>query len=123
MTSLVSKEDAKNHLRIDGDADDGWLDLWIPAVSDAVLAWLKNPERAYVTVMDGNGDTAVDTDSNGDPVVKPRVKAAALVELAQQYRFRDGADAAAVPAQVGHGYMLGMGATALLSSLRKSTVA
>lgn len=37
MPDLVTKADAYEHLRIDydsdGSADDGWLDIFIPAVS------------------------------------------------------------------------------------------
>jgi hypothetical protein len=127
---LVTRQEARDHLRIDNDADNSWLDIFIPAISDAVVRWLKNDWRAYELILDSNGDVLVDSndepyiveDSNG-PVVKPVVKAAVLVELAQQYRFRDGSGAAAVPPHWGHGYVLGAGATSLLTALRKSTVA
>jgi hypothetical protein len=46
-----------------------------------------------------------------------------LVELASQYRFRDGSGKDnVVPDAAGHGYILSKGATAILSGLRKSTV-
>ena len=109
---LVTIDQAKSHLRIDGDYDDPWLEMMIPAVSQAALLWLKDESRAY----EG-------TDSNDDPVVKPIVQAAVLVELASQYRFREGAGVAQVPSHWGHGYTLSLGATSLLTSLRKSTVA
>jgi hypothetical protein len=130
MADLVTMEQARNHLRTDSAADDDWLEMMIPAISGAVLSWLKQDWRAYVPETDAEGDVIVD--SNGDPIpledsngmtVKPQVMAAVLVELGQQYRFRDGSDAAAVPSHWGHGYVLGAGATSLLSSLRKSTVA
>ncbi len=130
MADLVTIEQARAHLRTDTLADDQWLTTWITAVSSAVLTWLKNDWRAYVLAMDASG--AVIVDSNDEPipfedsgglVVKPVVVAAVLVELAQQYRYRDGSDAAAVPSHWGHGYVLGAGATSLLSALRKSTVA
>ena len=130
MADLVTIEQARLHLRTDSDADDAWLATMIPAVSGAVLSWLKQDWRAYVAATDAAGDVILD--SNGDPipfedsgglVVKPVVTAAVLVELGQQYRFRDGSDAAAVPSHWGHGYVLGAGATSLLSALRKSTVA
>jgi hypothetical protein len=130
MADLVTMEQARNHLRTDSAADDDWLEMMIPAISGAVLSWLKQDWRAYVPETDADGDVIVD--SNGDPIpledsngmtVKPQVMAAVLVELGQQYRFRDGSDAAAVPSHWGHGYVLGAGATSLLSSLRKSTVA
>ena len=127
---LISLEDARNHLRTDNDADDAWLAVWITAISQAVFSWLKDSWRAYEVVLDSdgnpiedsNGDRFPDEDSNG-LIVKPMVKAAVLVELAQQYRFRDGSGAAAVPSHWGHGYVLGAGATSLLVALRRSTVA
>lgn len=130
MADLVTIDQARNHLRTDSAADDDWLEMMIPAISGAVLSWLKQDWRAYVPETDAEGDVIVD--SNGDPIpfedsngmtVKPQVMAAVLVELGQQYRFRDGSDAAAVPSHWGHGYVLGAGATSLLSSLRKPTVA
>lgn len=131
MADLVTIEQARAHIRIDTVADDPWLEVMIPAVSDAVMSWLKDYWRAYVlavdsagaVVKDSAGDPIVFFDSSGDPIVLPRVRAAVLVELAQQYRFRDGSDAAAVPSHWGHGYVLGAGATSLLASSRKSTVA
>ena len=130
MAELVTIEQARTHLRTDTAADDAWLEMMIPAISGAVLSWLKQEWRAYVAstdaegnvIEDSNGDPIPFEDSNG-PVVKPVVMAAVLVELGQQYRFRDGSDAAAVPSHWGHGYVLGAGATSLLSALRKSTVA
>jgi hypothetical protein len=130
MVDLVTLAQAQSHLRNDSDADDAWLEMMIPAISGAVLSWLKQDWRAYVAATDADGEVIVD--SNGDPIpfedsngmtVKPQVMAAVLVELGQQYRFRDGSDAAAVPAHWGHGYVLGAGATSLLVALRKSTVA
>lgn len=129
MVDLVTADEARDHLRIDNDADDSWLSVWIPAISQAVMTWLKDEWRVYESVLDSNGDPIVD--SNGDHfpeessngyVVRPVVKAAVLVELAQQYRFRDGSGAAPVASHWGHGYTLGMGATSLLSALRKSTL-
>lgn len=130
MADLVTAEEAKQHIRIDNDADDAWLAVFIPAISDAVMSWLKDEWRAYILATDAEGDVLTDSaevpiialDSNGEATVKPRVKAAVLVELAQQYRFRDGSGAAAVPAHAGHGYVLGTGATSLLNALRKTTV-
>lgn len=130
MTQFVSIEEARDHLRIDHYADDLWLDLFITIVSAAVMAWLKDDWRCYETMIDSNGDPIEDsngdqtpvTDVNGDMTVLPQVKGAVLVELGQQYRFRDGSGAATVPSHWGHGYVLGAGATSLLSSLRKTTI-
>jgi len=132
--SLITIEEAREHLRIDDfngmSADDAWLNVMIPAVSQAVLLWLKDESRAYVIevdssgnqVVDSNGDPVFEEDSNG-PVAKPIVRAAVLVELASQYRFREGEGVAQVPAHWGHGYTLSVGAASLLTPLRRSTVA
>lgn len=128
---LVTLTQAKTHLRIDSDADDAWLAVMIAAVSDAVLLWLKDEWRAYdlardsngVIVVDSNGDPVPQADSNGDPIVRGAVVAATLVELASQYRYREGEGAPQAPSAWGHGYVLGPGATSLLAALRRSTVA
>lgn len=133
MAELVTIEQARIHLRVDSAADDQWLETMIPAVSEAVLEWLKQGWRAYVLATDGTG--AVILDSSGDPVpfedsgglvVKPVVRAATLVELAWQYRFREGdADHVATGDLYSgrYGYTLSRGSTALLNALRKTTVA
>ena len=127
--ALVTLAEAKQHLMVDTSAGDLWLTMAIEGVSDAVLRWLKKDWRAYVLLEDSNG---VVLDSSGEPypledsnglIVKPVVKMATLVELAVQYRFRDGDGAPAVPSHWGHGYVLSAGPTSLLSALRKSTVA
>lgn len=127
--NLITIAEASAHLRLDSTADNPWLDMWIPAVSEAVATWLKESWRLYMVyegpdgpLLDSNGDPILVLDSNGDPEPRPVVKAAVLVELAQQYRFRDGSGAQAVPSHAGHGYVLGAGATSLLNALRKSTV-
>lgn len=121
--ALVSIEEARNHLQVDTLAHDPWLNTWIPAVEAAVFSWLKQSWRAYEPsgVMDSQGDPIPLEDSSG-PVVRPMVRAAVLVELAQQFRFRDGSGAANVPSHWGHGHVLGIGATSLLSGIRKGTV-
>lgn len=130
MAALVTREEVKSQLMMDNDAADGWIDMMILAISDAVLSWLKDEWRAYevlrdqdgAVVLDSNGDPILLTDSNGDLMVRPVVKAATLVEIASQFRFRDGDGAAAVPSHAGHGYVLSAGPTSLLSALRRSTV-
>ena len=128
MDDLVSVEDARFQLRLDADSaggpDDGWLAIFIPAITQAVATWLKDEWRLYVPELDSSGTVLVD--SAGDPipttVVKPVVRAAVLVELSSQYRFREGEGDNVVPADAGHGYILSKGATALLAGVRKSTV-
>jgi hypothetical protein len=55
--------------------------------------------------------------------VNPLVKAAVLIELASQYRYREGEGENAVPQDNGqYGYILSAAATGLLRGLRKPTV-
>lgn len=133
MAELVSIEEARAHLRLDdpdsdGGPDDLWLQTFIPAISEAVLGWLKDPFRAYVAALDSNDDPILD--SNGDPipaeplVAKWSVKAAVLIELGSQFRFREGEGRDnVVPSADGHGYTLNKVSTALLTPLRRPTVA
>lgn len=131
MVALVTRAEVKSQLMMDNDAADGWIDMMILAISGAVMSWLKDDWRAYEPLLDAdgnviedsNGDPILLTDSNGDYLVKPVVKAATLVEIASQFRFRDGDGAPAVPSHAGHGYVLSAGPTSLLSGLRRSTVA
>lgn len=130
MLELVTRAEAAAQLRITLDSnggDDGpWLDIFIPAISQAVAQWLKDEWRLYVPELDSNGDVL--KDSNGDPiptvVVQPIVKGAVLVELASAFRFREGEGTEnVVPADAGYGYMLNKTSTAMLAALRKTTIA
>jgi hypothetical protein len=133
MADLITSAEAKSHLRLDtGTADDAWLAVFIPAISQAVLLWLKDEWRAYVTELDADGDPIEDSsgdqipvlDSSGEMTTRPVVKAAVLIELASVYRYRNGEGADnVVPSDAGHGYVLNKASTALLAPLRKSTVA
>lgn len=128
MAELVSLTEARNHLRLDtGTADDAWLNVFIPAISEAVLNWLKDEWRAYVPEEDSSG---VIVDSAGDPVpaeplvARFSVKAAVLLELGNAYRNREGEGSDnVVPDAAGWGYVLNKASTALLAPLRKTTVA
>jgi hypothetical protein len=138
MLELVTKADARAQLRLDdvgsaGGPDDAWLDIFIPAVSEAVRSWLKVDARLYVPLRDSAGDIMRDSagdpipqeDSNG-PVVNPSVRAAVLIELAYQFRFREGEGEHTATGDLysgRYGYTLSRGATAILSGIRKSTVA
>lgn len=131
MLEFVTTADAREQLRIDSDADDRWLAIWIPAVSASVAAWLKQEWRLYVLQRDSNGEVVTDSsgvplpvlDSDDLPVLQPTVIAATLLELASQYRYREGEGDNAVPADAGHGYVLSRAATAQLAPLRRTTVA
>jgi len=96
-----------------------------------VRTWLKDDWRLYLPERDSAGAVITDTDgdpipaedSNGNPITHPTVRLAVLLELASQFRFREGEGDNVVPPDAGHGYTLSKGATALLASLRKPTVA
>jgi hypothetical protein len=132
MNNLVTLDEARDHLRLDEGPDDTWLATWIPVVSEAVALWLKDEWRLYQPEVDSDGEPVLDSDgrpvavldSDGEPVVRWAVKAACLVELASQYRFREGEGKDNVmPADAGHGYVLNKASTALLTPLRRPTVA
>ena len=136
MLELVTIDDARQQLRLDeidsnGGADDAWLALAIPGVSESVRSWLKDDWRLYLPERDTAGEVITDTDgdpipaedSNGNPITHPTVRLAVLLELASQFRYREGEGENVVPADAGHGYTLSKGATAILAGLRKPTVA
>ncbi|WP_289105827.1 hypothetical protein [uncultured Halomonas sp.] len=135
MIDLVTIEDARVHLRIDDYAegegpDDTWLSIFIPAISQAFAEWVKERSALYTPALDSSGEPVLDSsgrpeaalDSNGQPIPKPLVRAAVLIELERQYRSRGGEDETDVDASAGYGYMLGKGSVALLQSLRTPTV-
>lgn len=128
---LVTIDEARAHLRLDADsaggADDSWLNIFIPAICESVSLWLKDDARLYEPEMDSAGEEVID--SAGEPIplepltVRPVVKAAVLLELDSVYRFRSGEGVDnVVPADAGYGYTLNKASTALLSTIRKSTV-
>lgn len=136
---LVTQAEAIAQLRLDdgdsaGSPDAPWLAVWIPAISEAVRGWLKDDARLYIPARDENGDIIFDSsgepvpemDSAGVPTVNPVVKGAVLVELASQYRYREGeSDQALLLGDVRsdrYGYTLGSAGTSLLMSLRKPTL-
>jgi hypothetical protein len=82
---LVTLEQAKQHLRVDFDDEDGDITLKIHAASGAVMNYLKSGADAF---LDSAGDLV--TDSNGDPVGVPfEVQAATLLMTGYLYKDRD----------------------------------
>lgn len=108
---IISEAEAKEHLRLDGTADNAWLTLTIPAVESAIIRWVGAESRLY------------EIDAQGDSEVIRCVELAALVELAYQYRFREGAENTKMIDYYRQGFVLSAGATALLQPLRVPTVA
>lgn len=133
MVDLVTAAEARTHLRLD-TSEDAWLAIFIPAISEAVLNWLKDEWRAYVPelgpdglpLIDSSGDQVPLLDSNGLMEPKFVVKAAVLVEIAYQFRFREGEGEGTATGDLysgRYGYILNKTSTALLQALRKTTVA
>lgn len=130
-TDLITLQEAYDHLRLDydsaGSADDGWLNVFIPAICEAVSLWLKVESRLYVPEIDSSGEPVLDSGGDLIPAIpltaRPVVKAACLVELGSQYRYREGEgkDNVVTP-DAGYGYVLNKTSTALLAPLRRSTV-
>lgn len=131
MLELVAIEDAREQLRLDSADNDPWLEIAIPAISEAVRLWLKEGWRLYLPARDSGGAVIVDSDGNpvpaediNGPIVHPTVRLAVLVELSSQFRFREGegTDNVVTP-DAGYGYVLNKASTALLTPLRRPTVA
>lgn len=131
MLELVTVDDAREQLRLDSSDNDPWVHIAIQGVSEAVRAWMKDDWRLYLPARDSSGDVVVDSDGDpvpaedsDGPIVHPTVRLAVLVELASQFRFREGEgkDNVVTP-DAGHGYVLNKASTALLSALRRPTVA
>jgi hypothetical protein len=130
MLELVTNAESVQHLRLDETADNAWLAIFIPAVSEAVAGWLKDEWRlcepeidSGAIVVDSSGDPVPALDSNGY-AVRVVVKGAVLLELASLYRYREGEGKDnMVPDAAGYGYTLNKGSTAMLAGLRKSTIA
>lgn len=99
--ALVSLARAKDHLRVDHDADDAHIEFLSEAAGDAVLRYLKSAAQAWT---DSAGDVL--TDSAGDPLHVPfAAQAAALLLLAELYKNREAAQDGEVNAQFGYGYL------------------
>jgi hypothetical protein len=128
---LVTAEEVRFQCRIDPpdsnyeDPNEAWINLWITVVSQSVASWLKDEWRIFLPLLDSNDE--IIRDSNDNPiqsdVVNPIVRGAVLVEIASQFRFREGEGDNRVESHEGHGYVLSKTATAMLAPLRKTTLA
>ena len=106
--SLITVQEAKEHLHIDDNAHDVWLSIAIPAIESAMVLWVGEEVRLY----------------QDDPMTTPHEAArlALLVELAYQFRYREGASEMDMTEWFTIGYVLNMSSTALLTPLRKPRV-
>lgn len=100
--SLVSLDEARDHLRIDTTDGDSDLQLKVDAASESVLSYLK-----------------LQTEPDPVPAV---VKAATLQLLGEMYKNREAEQDGAVPTQFGYGY-LPRPVIALLYPLRDPSLA
>lgn len=103
MSRFVSTEEVKQQLRIDGTDDDEWIAIALAAIESAVSLWVGNDAALFAS----DGVTPVDA-----------VRIAVLVEIAYQYRFREGAAEQSMGDWYSTGYVLNMSSTALLTPLR-----
>lgn len=127
---LVTIADAREQLRIDADsngsADDTWLAIAISAASEAVRGWLGEDARLYVPardslgaiIRDNTGKPTPEVDISGNPTVAPSVRLAVMVEVAMQYRYREG-EAKDSIVDAASGYTLNKASTAILTPLRQ----
>lgn len=107
MSDLVTIDEVRDQLRIDGPDSDAPLSLLIEAVEHAVERWCGGPERVR--------------DQEGLPL--PQARLACLVEIAYQFAHSDGPTMAYEGAWAERGYSLSIGATSLLQSLHSTVVA
>jgi len=106
---LVTTQEAKQQLHIDTNAHDAWLDMMIPAVEDAVIRWVGDESRVY--------------EDSSLTVPVPSAKLAVLVEVAYQFRYREGPEEGQGTEWFKTGYVLNKGSTGVLQPLRKPRVA
>lgn len=109
---LVTLEEASDHIRRDTGDDDADLIGKIAAASSAVLTYMKgspvgSPMRdsSGAIVRDSDGRIVYETNSAGTPVIRPEVKQATLILVAEFYRNRDGEQAGEVDPRYGYGYL------------------
>lgn len=118
---LVSLNKGKEHLRVDHDAEDSLIELYIKAASAAILNYLKDGKDSFLDSTNLDSSDEVEVDSSGEPVGIPEdVQAATLIMLGYLYKNRDNNDGYAVSGAFGAG-TLPLPVTALLYPLRDPT--
>ena len=80
MTMLVTLQQAKDHLRVDFDAEDSDITLKIHAASGVVIRYLKLPSAYFADLPALTTDTPFE------------IQAAVLIMLGILYRDRDGTE-------------------------------
>lgn len=111
---LVSLDQAKKHLRIDGNDEDADLELKVHAASGAVLNYIDDSAKTFIDTSD-----VIDEDTAGDPLGVPyEIMAATLLMTGYLYRDRDNDS----EKEFDRGY-LPRPVTALLTPFRTPTLA
>lgn len=82
MIGLVTLEQCKSHLRIDGTDSDSNLQLLIYAASRIVLNYLKRDEDYY---LNSDGTMDIDTDTQGYFEVEAEVQVATMIMVGKLY--------------------------------------
>jgi len=87
---LVSLYRAKNHLRMDHDAEDDMITMYIRAASAAVLNYLKDGADDFLNSSSYDSNNEIVVDADGEPVGIPyEVQAATLLMVGHLYKGRD----------------------------------
>lgn len=114
MTQLVTLEQAKAHLRIDGNDDDADIERKIEEASAAVVSYLGSAAESF---LDTGGNPTIDS---AGPILPWQVRAATLQLLTALYENRG--DDGGATSKFEHGY-LPPAVTALLYPLRDPALA
>lgn len=89
MISLVTLEQVKDRLKIDGTADDSNLQGLIYGASRMVLNYLELDEEHY---LNSDGEMEIDTDTRGYFEVPEEVQVATILLIGILYRDPDGTE-------------------------------
>ena len=122
MTSLISLDDAKRHLRIDHDLDDDDLVEMIEEASAAVLTYIGDAQYLF---LDTGGDELdlEDTSTDQSALAARRLcRRAVKLLIGDWHANRAPTPADVVDARFGYGY-LPRAVVAVLTPLRTPTIA
>jgi hypothetical protein len=121
MTSLVTLDEAKAHLRIDHDDEDESIELQIEAASAAVLNYIGDAQYLF---LDTGGDELMLDPATEQEGLRAQQLAhrATLLLVGDFFKNREPTPDDVVDPRFGYGY-LPRAVVALLTSLRQPTIA